>query len=372
MTALQPTLTRRLLDVLLTTEPAQSTRLAQAGLSMLVMAAGVAGMHYFVYAGVAPARPVTWWTLVCVAFLVGTFTLIRSGWSRRFEDASLVVPQMVCSITLAAWAYTLLGSARGAVFPIQMVILMFGLFAATPRQMAWISVYAVFIFGLVMLVMASIAPATYPPALELGHFIIVATMMPAVSILAARLSQIRHRLRMQRVELKHALARIEELATRDPLTGLVNRRHMQELVERERQRSVRSGHVFCLAMFDIDRFKAVNERFGLGAGDEFLRLFAREALVAVRVSDRLGRWGGESFLLMLTDARATLARGGVERLRERVAAIVMPAGAEAVRITVSAGLTEHHAGESAQAAIDRAQAALRDAKQQGRDRVVVA
>ena len=135
MTALQPTLTRRLLDVLLTTEPAQSTRLAQAGLSMLVMAAGVAGMHYFVYAGVAPARPVTWWTLVCVAFLVGTFTLIRSGWSRRFEDASLVVPQMVCSITLAAWAYTLLGSARGAVFPIQMVILM--LACSPPRRARW-------------------------------------------------------------------------------------------------------------------------------------------------------------------------------------------------------------------------------------------
>jgi len=329
-------------------------------------------MNYFVLAGVAPAGPVLWWTVASVGGLLGAFVLIRSGATRGLADPALAVPQLLYATTLAAWAYALLGPARGAVFPIMMVALMFGIFGASPRQMRWLGVYAVVLFGTVMAGMASTEPRVYEPRIEIGHFILVATMMPAVSILAGRLSSMRHRMRVQRVELKQAFARIEELATRDSLTGLVNRRHMEELLERERQRSVRSGHVFCIAMLDLDRFKAVNERHGRAVGDQMLRAFAQEALAAVRVSDRLGRWGGESFVLMLSDSRAVLARGGVERLRERVAAMTLPVGLDQVRVTVSAGVTEHRAGESVQQTIDRAGAALGDAKAQGRDRVVVA
>jgi diguanylate cyclase len=325
-----------------------------------------------VLAGVAPARAVTWWTAASIAALLPVFVLIRSGATSGLADPSLTVPQLVYAITLAAWAYALLGPARGAIFPVTMVVLMFGIFGASPRQMLGLGLYAVGAFGAVMAGMSATAPRVYEPRIEIGHFILVATMMPAVSILAGRLSRMRHRMRVQRVELKQAFARIEELATRDSLTGLVNRRHMAELLERERQRSVRSGHVFCIAMLDIDRFKAVNERHGIAVGDEMLRAFAREALAAVRVSDRLGRWGGESFVLLLSDTRAALARGGVERLRERIAAIALPLGGDVARITVSAGITEHHAGESVQQTLDRALHALGEAKAQGRDRLVAA
>jgi diguanylate cyclase (GGDEF)-like protein len=227
------------------------------------------------------------------------------------------------------------------------------------------------LFGGVMGLMAQRLPAVYVPQVEIGHFVMVATMMPAVSILAGRLSRLRHRMRQQRMDLKHAFARIEELATRDTLTGLVNRRHMEELLERERQRSMRSGHVFCIAVVDLDRFKRINEAHGMNVGDEMLRLFAREALATLRVADRIGRWGGESFVLMLSDSRATFARGGIDRLRERIAAVALPVGDRTVRLTLSAGLTEHRAGETVQQAIGRAQAALAEAKALGRDRVVV-
>jgi diguanylate cyclase (GGDEF)-like protein len=360
-----------LLDWLLTTDPAQRTRLAQTALALLVMAAGVLGMQYLVIAGVAPARAVGWWTAASVGGLLAAWLLIRSGFTRRFAVPSLALPQMVYSIALAAWAYGLLGPARGAVFPIVMVILMFGIFAASPGQMRWISLYAVALFAGVMWLMAQRLPAVYVPQVEIGHFVMVATMMPAVSILAGRLSRLRHRMRQQRMDLKHAFARIEELATRDTLTGLVNRRHMEELLERERQRSMRSGHVFCIAVVDLDRFKRINEAHGMNVGDEMLRLFAREALATLRVADRIGRWGGESFVLMLSDSRATFARGGIDRLRERIAAVALPVGDRTVRLTLSAGLTEHRAGETVQQALGRAQAALAEAKALGRDRVVV-
>lgn len=363
---------RGLADWLLTTDPAQRVRLAQSGRAMVVMGAGVAAVHYFVAIGIATVPSVRTWTLVSLAGLFGAYLLIRSGWSRRFADPSLALPQMVFALTMAAWAYALLGPARGAVFPIVMVIFMFGLFAAKPRQMVGVSLYAVAVFGVAMAFMAWRLPRTYPPKVEFGHFLMVATMLPAASMLAARLSLLRQRMRAQRVELKQALSRIEELATCDVLTGLLNRRHLEEVLERERQRSVRSGQAFCIAMIDIDGFRAVNEQYGVAVGDQVLRSFAQEAASALRVVDRLGRWAGETFVLLLCDTRGPLGRQGVERLRERVAAMaVSTSSSDMVRITVSAGLTEHHAGETIAQAMARAQAALREAKAQGRNRLVV-
>jgi diguanylate cyclase len=363
---------RRLSDALLTTDPAQRLRLVQVGLAMVLMAAGVVAMHYAVYAGLARPGPVAWWTFFSLGGMAVAYGLIRSGWSRRYADGGLAIAQMIYAITCGAVAYALVGPARGGVFPIVMVVLMFGMFAATPRQMRWVSVYAVAAFGVVMALMAWRQPAVYPPTVEIGHFIMVATMMPAVSILAARLSQMRHRMRQQRLDLKQAMARIQDLATRDALTGLINRRHMEELLEQERQRSVRSGHPFCVAVIDIDRFKPLNAAHGRAAGDAVLCALAREAMAAIRLSDRLARWGGQKFVLLMSDTRAALGRAGVERLRERVNAMALPTDGTELRVTLSIGLTEHRAGETVAQALERADQALYEAKAQGRDRVVLA
>ncbi len=362
----------RLLDLLLTTDPAQRVRLAQAGLAMVVMTAGVIAMHYFVWVGVAAQGPVLWWSLLTLAGMAGFYALIRGGWSRRWAEPSLTVPQMLFALTSGAVAYALLGAGRGAVFPVVMVVLMFGMFVVSPRQMRWLSVYAVLLYGVVMAAMAAINPSGYPVVIEVGHFLLVATMMPAMSMLAARLSRMRHRARLQRAELAQALARLREHTTRDELTGLINKRHMQELMEQEHQRCIRSGQSFCLAVLDIDRFKPVNEAHGYTVGDAVLRAVAQEALRHVRVSDTLSRWGGEEFVLMLSDTRAALARGGLERLHQKVGALRILHGTAAVGITLSGGMAEHHAGETVAQTLARAERALQEAKSQGYDRVVVA
>jgi len=362
----------RLADWLLTTEPSRRLRLSQAALAIAVMGLATVGMHYFVRAGIAPAGPVWAWTACSVVAMAGAFALVRSGWTQRLREPSLSVPQMVVALGLGAWAYALLGPARGAVFPIVMVVVMFGLFAATPGQMAAVAVYAVAVFGAVMALMASRRPAVYPPDVEFGHFLMVALMMPVAALLAARLATLRARMRRQREALREALARIEELATRDALTGLANRRNLEEMLERERQRCVRSGHVFCVAVIDLDGFKALNERHGMRTGDQVLRAFAAEVVQGMRISDRLGRWGGDSFVLMLSDTRLALARGGVERLRERSMALQVGTSEAPIRITVSAGLTEHRAGETVDQTLERARGALREAKSGGRDRMVMA
>jgi diguanylate cyclase (GGDEF)-like protein len=356
----------------LTDDPVQRIRLSQTGLAMLLMAASVAVMIYVVWVGQANAIAVAWWALASLGGLLVSYAAIRSGLSLRLDDPSLTVPQMAYAIACGAGGYVLAGPVRGAVFPVLMVIMMFGMFQLRPVAVAWMSLYAVAVFGGTMAVMAWRDPATFDPATETAHFLMVATMLPTVSLLSGRLSRMRERQRRQKQELAKALARIQELATRDELTGLINRRHMIELLEQERQRCVRSGRTFCIALIDIDHFKRVNDRHGHTVGDEVLRAFARSAEGAIRLADVLARWGGEEFVLMLADSRAPLARGGLERLRERVADSVVDVDGEAIRITVSAGLTEHIAGETVAQALERADRALYEAKAQGRDQIMVA
>lgn len=362
----------RLLDLLLGIDPVQRARLTQAGLALLLLAPGVLGMHYFVWTGAARLQPVLWWSVLTLLGTLGFFVAIRSGWSRRWADPSLTVAQMMFALSSGAVAYALLGAGRGAVFLPVMVVLMFGMFIASPLQMRWVSAYAVTVFGGAMVLMARLDPLRYPWPVELGHFLAVATMMPAVSVLAARLCRLRLRSRQQRAELAQALARLREHTTRCELTGLLNRRHMEEVMAQEHQRCVRSGQTFCLALLDIDGFKPVNEAHGYAVGDAVLRAVAQEAQRHVRVSDMLARWGGDDFLLMLSDTRAALARGGLERLTQKVAALRILHGSAAVGVTLSAGLAEHHAGETVLQTLERATRALREAKAEGPARVVVA
>lgn len=361
-------------DLVLGVEPALRLRVAQVGLALLLMAVSVGALHYAARVGGAPRGWVWLWSALSLGGMLLAYGLIRSGWSRRLDDPSMTVPQMVYALACAAGAYALAGSLRGAVLPVLVVILMFGMFELRPGRVAAVGGCAVVLFGAVMAAMAIWRPAVYRPEVELGHFSIIATMLPAVALLAGRLWRLRERGRHQRKALAAALARIRELATRDELTGLINRRHMVELLEQERQRSVRSGQRFSIALIDLDRFKEVNDRHGHAAGDALLRRFAQEASASIRAADVLARWGGDEFVLLLTGTGATLARSGVERLLVRLGQPRGTSGTNGVAepIRFSCGLTEHIAGEPVSLALDRADRALYEAKAQGRGRVVVA
>ena len=369
---LRPGLHRRLADSLLGVDPTQRLRGAQAGLATLLMAVSALILSAVVRGAGAPMGPVLLWAALSLGGLLLSFVAIRSGWSRRLQDPALTQPQVVYALASAAAAYAMAGPMRGAVFPVLLVILMFGMFQLRPRAVALVGLYALLLFGSVMALMAWQRPQVYTPAAELVHFLMLATMLPSFAILAARLSRMRERSRRQRSELSSALARIQELATRDDLTGLINRRHMAELLEQERQRSARSGRGFCLAVIDIDHFKQVNDRHGHAGGDAVLRQFAQQALAAIRGADMLARWGGEEFVLLLADSHLPLARAGVERLRQCIEAACLLDSDPTLRITVSAGLTDHVAGEAIGDALARADGALYAAKAAGRNRTVVA
>jgi len=190
-------------------------------------------------------------------------------------------------------------------------------------------------------------------------------------MMTSQLSRMRERLRRQKKDISTALARIQDLATRDELTGLINRRHMVELMEQERQRGVRSGQTFCIALLSLDEHAALQASRGEAFGDELLKSFSREALAVIRISDLLSRWNGAEFLLMLSNTRSSLARLSLERLRERVRQVATDPAAPLSHTGFSVGVTEHRAGETVAQTIERAALALQNAQSAGSNRVVL-
>lgn len=172
-------------------------------------------------------------------------------------------------------------------------------------------------------------------------------------------------------ERKATEARLLELATTDSLTGLFNRRRFMELAEREFARGKRYQGARTMLMMDIDHFKRVNDTHGHDVGDEVLRELARISRTALRELDILGRLGGEEFGVLLPETEAGPAMDVAERLRRAIEQTPIPTGVGELRITVSIGAaTSKDDAETVETLLKRADVALYEAKQSGRNRVV--
>ena len=168
-------------------------------------------------------------------------------------------------------------------------------------------------------------------------------------------------------------AELRHRARHDGLTGLLNRRAMEEALEAQLQRSLRNGEAFSVMMIDIDHFKSVNDRHGHAVGDSALRQLAAILRAGVRGIDRVARFGGEEFLVLLPDVSLADAQPLAERLRERVASSSLVQPAASLALTVSIGVAEWRPGsDDLTRLLTRADAALYRAKQGGRDRVEMA
>jgi diguanylate cyclase len=156
----------------------------------------------------------------------------------------------------------------------------------------------------------------------------------------------------------------------DPLTGLRNRTGLMDELARETARFHRTGRPFCLAMCDLDRFKAVNDTYGHEAGDRALVATARAVNRGIRMTDEAFRLGGEEILILLKETDAKEALPVVERLRTDLANQPIPlADGKTLRITASFGLAESQFGLDPDALLERADQALYAAKNGGRNQV---
>jgi diguanylate cyclase (GGDEF)-like protein len=169
----------------------------------------------------------------------------------------------------------------------------------------------------------------------------------------------------------HALRhKIEREARTDEMTGLYNRRHMYEYMQLALQQVRRKQRPLSLLVIDIDNFKLVNDKYGHQFGDEVLVQVAQTMRHSLRNHDSIARWGGEEFLVLLTDTENEAAKAVAEKLRSTIEALPIQHNDESIRMTVSIGLHTANPEESLNAMLSRADENLYTAKNNGRNQIV--
>lgn len=313
-----------------------------------------------------PAVAVGFVTLVAVTNL-GFYALFRSGGNLRFQDPSLTIPQMACGIGLITYLIYFAGPYRGLLSIFYLAVMTFGLFHLNTRQLLGISAFTVACFSF----MATLLKLRHPEStsfLDLfAQLAVIAGLLPWFAVLGGHISTLRRRLVEGNRRLEQALEQIRQIAIRDDLTQTFNRRHLMDLLMHQKAIADRGHYRFSLCMLDLDYFKHINDRHGHLAGDQALKAVADILQFQVRVGDILGRYGGEEFLVLLSETTLMGAVETADRLRQRIeqdAAEHMPGK---IPVTASIGVTEYAPGEPIQATLSRADRALYCAKEAGRN-----
>lgn len=188
----------------------------------------------------------------------------------------------------------------------------------------------------------------------------LAAMQEKVAAMEAHSEQMQEQVRKERLR-----------AMTDLLTELPNREAWQERLSFEYNRWQRYGHPLTVGVLDIDLFKRVNDSYGHKAGDRVLQLVARELRERLRTTDFIARFGGEEFVLLFPETRPEDARSVMDKLREHVGKLPFHFRGEPVAVSFSAGLSSFRTGDTEESAFDRADRALYQAKDSGRNRVVI-
>lgn len=202
------------------------------------------------------------------------------------------------------------------------------------------------------------------------QWLIFTVTAAAFSVTGAGINALRSSLSGKNEELGKALEQVREMAIRDELTGLFNRRHIMEILQQQQALADSGDYRFCLCYLDLDHFKPINDTYGHGVGDQVLRRFARLVHDSLREADYTGRLGGEEFVLVLSQTGLDEAWQVAERLRQSLEQQSFSDLHEALRVTVSIGVAEYRMGEQIDDALNRADACLYVAKEGGRNRVV--
>ncbi|WP_019142034.1 GGDEF domain-containing protein [Noviherbaspirillum massiliense] len=300
--------------------------------------------------------------LCTVIFFYGLFKL---GANKRFEDPTLMLPQLCATVSIMLLMAYIDRATQPALVPFILIAFSFGIFRLSTRSLVLMSAACVSAYLGIILMHADQAEQISLLRHDFMQWCVLALTLPGMIVVGKQIQNLRQLLRLTRYQLAH----FEEKATRDELTGLYNRRQLQDELERARAHARASSTPFCICLIDIDHFKKINDGSGHLTGDTMLREFARVARNSIRDTDILGRYGGDEFMQILPDTDLKGAVMHAERLRVQAHFLDFQALLPQKHISLSIGIAQYRDGESLLDLIARADAALYRAKQLGRNRV---
>ena len=308
------------------------------------------------------------WQICAAAMMlcfVVFYAVFRSGLNLRFRDPSLTGAQMLSAFVVTTIAaYYTESEARGVFLPVLLMSFYFGIYRLDTSQMTTIALISIACYGIMVGMLNMHRSSALDLNLEALRWWILAVVLLWFALMSGHVSQLRK-------ELADSKAAIEALLERDELTGVGNRRYLTHMLGQEKSRSDRSGTTFCLAMLDLDFFKKVNDSYGHPSGDKVLKLFAQVAQEGLRKIDYFGRYGGEEFMLIMSETAIDGGQVKAERLRSNVEHTRFADVDPNLVQTVSIGIAEYRRGETLEQIQHRADRAMYKAKSNGRNRVEI-
>lgn len=340
--------------------------------SLVYVGAAILPVSGLVQGWVSMSATLAWSAFVAAVLCVG-YVALRSGWSERFRDPAMTMWQLSMGVIAVAGGYLICGPMRTSALLPLMIIFIFGAFSLRRRQIGRLTVFAVCALIAVIWIrqrypgLASPSEMTLadPLLYDINNLVMVLVVLPAVGVLAVRLSGMRRALREQKAALAAALGEVTRLATYDELTGVPNRRSILEALDDAAAVANRGGSGFCVGLVDLDGFKQINDKLGHAHGDIVLHEFAQTAARSLRKGDAFGRWGGEEFLFV----HPGVDTDGAARIMARLQTAIRETPIAGCHVTFSGGISAYRAGEDTDATVARADAAMYAAKHSGRDAV---
>jgi diguanylate cyclase len=326
--------------------------------------------------GLLPLARATEFAFASAAIMLGFYALLRSGLNLRFRDPSMTVPQLLAPVAPALYVMYHVADPQARMVFLLLATggILFGVFVLDRRGMLQVCGIVVMAYLGLLVALYVWAPERIDPRVEAVVVFAYVSVLVGVTYLGTYIAGLRASLKARNRALEEALAKVEDLATRDPLTRLPNRRSVMDQLARERSRIERRApeeKQMCVSILDVDYFKRINDTYGHQMGDAVLCYIGEALLRAVRECDFIGRYGGEEFLLILPDTSDSGAVLAAERIRGTIAALQIPDLPDE-QITVSQGIADYRPGDDLDSTLKRADDALYSAKSSGRNRIVVA
>lgn len=298
--------------------------------------------------------------------------LLRFGGLAENRLLRLGYAHLLFGVTCIAMAYGLFKTFRMVAVPMLCVVLVSDL-----RKYSTNQVRKAALFGLTLMLISVPIRLTFLPADPVTRdekmaLAGAAVILGVVALVMRKVNAMRAKMHVQKGELSHALEQLNELATKDGLTGLLNRREMTTMLVDEIRRQSRDHITVCVAMIDIDSFKQINDTHGHAVGDMVLCQFARLAKGAVSAVGELARWGGEEFMFLAPGVDPREVESQLEKMRQAIVAYDWSVHASDLRVNFSAGVAGLQADELLETWVERADRALYKAKSQGRGCTVAA
>jgi diguanylate cyclase (GGDEF)-like protein len=307
--------------------------------------------------------------ILLLVIIIILYIVFRTSLNLWMSDPSLTSIQMCVACLVVMYGIYYAHEVRGLFFSMYILILLFGIFRLYTRQFLFVSAFALLTYGADIVLLNIFRSQGINLKIECFHWLGLAIVLISVSFIGGNISSIRRELSVSRKKLQSSLTVIREMAIHDDLTGFYNRHHLMDIIDSENNRSVRTGSVFSLVMMDIDKFKNINDKYGHQTGDQVLRTFSAIIRSILRKTDFCGRYGGEEFLIVLTQTDIQAAKVFAERICDCVENSFFPCLGPDSKVTVSIGLTAYRMQEDIEKTISRADELLYKAKKGGRNRV---